>query len=251
MQLIRRWMRGPESTDFPIPTQIAIAVLVLWLPLVILSLFEGSLIGAGVAQPLFADLVPHVRLLIAIPMLLVADLVIDPAVHTADRDLETSGIVPDAEQPNFQAAKEKLHRARDSVWPDLVIVVLAFGFTWQFKPGYGDLALEAVATSWMWGTQDGSVRFTAAGWWYLLVSGPMFQVILFRWLWRFLIWAAFLFRVSRLSLALRPTHPGPRGRPRLSRRGTTGIRRRVSGVRDGFLIGDRSRYYLGGPEVSG
>jgi hypothetical protein len=207
VQLIQRWMRGPESPDFPIPTQIAIAVLVLWLPLVILSLFEGSLTGTGVAQPLFTDLVPHVRFLIAIPILLVADLVIDPAVRTAMRDLETSGVVPDAEQPKFQAAKEKLHRARDSVWPDLVIIVLAFGFTWQFKPGYGDSALEAVATSWMWSTQDGSVRYTAAGWWYLLVSGPMFQVVLFRWLWRFLIWAAFLFRISRLPLALIPTQP--------------------------------------------
>ena len=207
IQLIQRWIRGPESPDFPIPAQIAIAVLVLWLPLVILSLFESSLVGTGVAQPLFADIVPHVRFLVAIPLLLVADLVIDPAVHAAGDDLETSGVVPDAEQPRFQAARERLHQARDSVWPDVVIIVLAFGFTWQFKPGYGDSALEAVTTSWMWSTQDGSVRFTPAGWWYLLVSGPMFQVILFRWGWRFLIWAAFLFRVSRLSLALRPTHP--------------------------------------------
>lgn len=206
-QLIQRWMRGPESPDFPIPTQIATTVLVLWLPLVILSLFENSLVGTGVAQPLFADLVPHVRFLIAVPLLLLADLVIDPAVTTADYDLETSGVVPDAEQPRFQAAREKLRQARDSVWPDVVIIVLAFGFTWQFKPGYGDSALEAVATSWMRSTQDGSVHFTPAGWWYVLVSGPMFQVILFRWLWRFLIWGAFLFRVSRLSLALRPTHP--------------------------------------------
>jgi len=206
-QLMQRWMRGPEALDFPIPAQIAIAILVLWVPLVVLSLFESSLVGTGVAEPLFADLVPHVRFLIAIPLLLVADLVIDPAVHSAGNDLETSGVVPDAEQPRFQAAREKLHQARESVWPDVVIIVLAFGFTWQFKPGYGDSALEAVTTSWMWSTQDGSVRFTPAGWWYLLVSGPMFQVILFRWLWRFLIWAAFLFRVSRLSLDLQPTHP--------------------------------------------
>jgi hypothetical protein len=108
---------------------------------------------------------------------------------------------------DFQAAREKMHEMRDSVWPDIVIIVLAFAITWQFKPGYGDSALQAVATSWMWSTQDGGVQFTPAGWWYLLVSGPMFQVILFRWFWRFMIWDAFLFRVSRLSLALRPTHP--------------------------------------------
>ncbi len=206
-QLIEIWMRGPESPTFPIRAQIALSILLLWFPLVLLSLVEGNLIGTGVAQPLFADPVPHVRFLIAIPILLMADLVIDPALDTFTRDLETSGIVADAEQSRFQAAREKLREARDSVWPDIVIILLAFGITWQFKPGYGDSALQAVATSWMWSTQEGSVQFTPAGWWYLLVSGPMFQVILFRWFWRFLIWAAFLFRVSRLALVLRPTHP--------------------------------------------
>lgn len=206
-QLIQTWMRGPESPTFPIRMQIAISVLLLWLPLVLLSLFDGNLIGTGVDQPLFADLVPHVRFLVAIPILLMADLAIDPAVDTAVSDLETSGVVPDKERSAFQSARDKLHDARDSIWPDIVIIVLAFGITWQFKPGYGDSALQAVATSWMWDTQGGSVQFTPAGWWYILVSGPMFQVILFRWFWRFLIWGAFLFRVSRLALTLRPTHP--------------------------------------------
>ncbi len=207
LYLVRRWIRGPESPDFPIPAQILAALALLWLPLVLLSLFEGSFTGTEVAQPLFADIVPHVRFLIAMPLLLLADLVIDPATSAATRNLETGGIVPDAEQPRFQEALTEIRKARDSVWPDIVIIVLAFGITWLFKPGYGDSALQAVATSWMWSVQDGEVRYSAAGWWYLLISGPMFQVILFRWFWRFLIWAAFLFRVSRLSLVLQPTDP--------------------------------------------
>ena len=207
LHIIQRWMRGPESADFPILKQIFLAILLLWLPLVLLSLFEGSLTGTNVAKPLFADIVPHVRFLIAMPLLLMADIAIDPAVRTASHSLETSGVLPDTEQPGFQSAREKLNRARDSVWSDVVIIVLAFGFTWHFKAGYGDSALEAVATSWLWSVQDGDVDYSAAGWWYMMVSSPMFQVVLYRWIWRFLIWAAFLFRISRLSLALRPTHP--------------------------------------------
>ena len=178
----------------------------LWLPLVVLSLLEGSFTGTEVAQPLFTDIVPHVRLLIAIPLLLLADLIIDPAINAATHNLLSCGTVPDAEQPRFQEALTEIRRARDSVWPDIVIIVLAFGITWMFKPGYGDSALQTV-TSWMWSAQDGEGGYTAAGWWYLLVSGPMFQIILFRWFWRFLIWAAFLYRVSRLSLVLQPTDP--------------------------------------------
>ena len=206
-RLVQRWIRGPESADFPIPTQILIAIVILWLPLVLLSLLDGSLIGTNVSQPLISDIVPHVRLLIAIPLLLVADIVIDPATRSATRDLETTGVVPAEEQPRLHSALEKMRSARDSVWPDVVIILLAFGITWLFKPGYGDSALEAASTSWLWIEHEGNVRYSAAGWWYLLISGPMFQVILFRWFWRFYVWTAFLFRVSRLSLALRPTDP--------------------------------------------
>lgn len=207
LYLVQRWIRGPESPDFPIPIQILITVALLWLPIVLLSLFEGTFGGTNVAEPLISDIVPHVRLLIAIPLLLVADLAIDPAAQSAVRDLETSGVVQRAELPGFQTALKKMHGARDSAWPDIVIVLLAFSFIWLFKPGYGDAAVKAAATSWAWTMKDGEVGYTVAGWWYLLVSGPMFQVILFRWFWRYAIWTGFLFRVSRLPLTLQPTHP--------------------------------------------
>ena len=207
IRVAQRWIRGPESADFPIPTQILISVALLWLPLVLLTLFDGSFSGTNVAQPLTSDIVPHVRLLIAIPLLLLADITIDPATSTATHDLETSGVIATEEQSGFHLALMKMRSARDSVWPDMVIVILALGFTWLFKPGYGDSALKAIATSWLWAVHDGNLRYSAAGWWYLLISGPMFQVILFRWFWRFYIWTAFLFRISRLPLALRPTDP--------------------------------------------
>ena len=52
---------------------------------------------------------------------------------------------------------------------------------------------------------------TAAGWWYILVSLPILFFLLLRWVWVFLLWAAFLFRVSRLDLELTPTHPDHAG----------------------------------------
>lgn len=207
ISLVQSWIRGPESRAFPVPIQILITVSLLWLPLVVLSLFEGSFIGANVDQPFIEDIVPHVRFLVAIPLLLLADRSIDPVAHAVVYRLENSDVVPVAEQSRFQLALASMRRARDSIWPDVTIIVLAFSITWLFKPGYSDSALETVSTSWLWAVKDGGVRYSTAGWWYLLISGPMFQVILFRWFWRFFIWAAFLFRVSNLSLVLRPSHP--------------------------------------------
>ncbi len=207
MHLIQRRIRGPGAGDFPIPTQLLIAVTLLWLPLVVLTLVEGSFVGNAVAQPFIQDIVPQVRFLIALPLLLFADLAIDPAVGVAVHSLKRSGVIHDDQKPLYQAALAELEKGRDSIWPDVVMLVVAFSFTWLFQPGYGESAIQAADTAWLWSVVDGTVNLSTAGWWYVLISAPIFQFILFRWIWRFLIWAGFLYRISRIQLALRPTHP--------------------------------------------
>jgi hypothetical protein len=46
-----------------------------------------------------------------------------------------------------------------------------------------------------------------AGWWFRLISAPVFRFLLFRWLWRMFLWASFIWQVSRLHLVLIPTNP--------------------------------------------
>jgi hypothetical protein len=43
--------------------------------------------------------------------------------------------------------------------------------------------------------------------WYSYASLPIFQFLLIRWYFRIFIWARFLWHVSRIKLALVPTHP--------------------------------------------
>jgi hypothetical protein len=200
-------MRGQDAGDFPVRIQLLIAITLLWLPLVLLTLFAGTFHGGEVVKPFIHDLVPQVRFLIALPILLLADMAIDPAVSVAVRNLQASGVVPDDQRSRFRAALARLAQLRDSVWPDVIMLVLAFGFTWLFRPGYGPSAIEIADASWLRSISDGNVTLSMAGWWYLLVSAPLFQFILFRWIWRFLIWAGFLFKVSRIPLVLRSTHP--------------------------------------------
>jgi hypothetical protein len=53
----------------------------------------------------------------------------------------------------------------------------------------------------------GSRGLSAPGWWFVYVSLPLFQFILFRWYFRLLIWIRFLWHVSRCRLSLVATHP--------------------------------------------
>jgi hypothetical protein len=49
--------------------------------------------------------------------------------------------------------------------------------------------------------------FTRAGWWFALVSTPIARFIMYRWIWRFLLWSALPLKLSRINLDLMPTHP--------------------------------------------
>lgn len=73
-------MRGQGAGDFPVQTQLLIAITLLWLPLVLLTLIAGTFVGGEVVKPFINDLVPQVRFLIALPLLVFADMAIDPAV---------------------------------------------------------------------------------------------------------------------------------------------------------------------------
>jgi hypothetical protein len=50
-----------------------------------------------------------------------------------------------------------------------------------------------------------------AGYWYALVSIPIYQFLVYRWLWRSFIWCNFLRRVLKLNLQLIPVHPDRAG----------------------------------------
>ena len=141
------------------------------------------------------------------PLLLYADAIINPSVGHAIRDLEFVRVVPDSERTRSKAALAKLVRSRDSVWPDVIMLALAFGSTWLLQPGYGEVEAESARSTWLGIVSTEDVSLSIAGWWYVLVSAPLFQFILFRWIWRFLIWAYFLYQVSRIPLTLHPTHP--------------------------------------------
>jgi hypothetical protein len=52
----------------------------------------------------------------------------------------------------------------------------------------------------------GSGGVSAAGWWFVAVSTPVFRFLLLRWFWRMFLWTSFLWSASRINLFLVATH---------------------------------------------
>lgn len=175
---------------------------VTWLPLLILSTMHGTALHGGVAIPFLFDTPIAVRLLLAVPLLVMAERLIDARVSHALRHLVRSGLVRDRSVPAVESIARSAQRLSNSPLAELAGVAVVIVGT-----AYLRIEMSGPTSSWQFAPGAGDATRTAAGWWYILVSLPIFQFLVYRWIWRYVIWAWILWRISRLDLRLIPIHP--------------------------------------------
>jgi hypothetical protein len=175
---------------------------VAWIPLLVLSLAAGRALGDGVAIPFLGDVEAHVRFLVALPLLMAAELVVHRRLLPIVEQFVKRRIVRDADMERFRQAVDRTRRLRNSVWMELGLIALVYtAGIWVWR---SEIAQDA--SSWYADPDAGGMHLTAAGVWLVFVSVPIFQFMLLRWYFRFVLWFVFLFRVARLDLRLVPTH---------------------------------------------
>jgi hypothetical protein len=188
--------------------RIVVISLFAWLPLLLLAVADGTALGGDVPVPFLHDVDAHVRFLVALPLLIVADLVVHQRMRVVVSQFVSLGLVPEALRARFDAAIASAMRLRNSVLAEVLLIAFVYGVgifvVWEHY-----FALDA--PTWYAWPEGGHPRPRLAGWWYLYVSIPLFQFILLRWYFRIIIWARFLWQVSRLPLTLMPLHPDRMG----------------------------------------
>lgn len=176
-----------------------------WLPLLVFAVFGGS--GESASRVSFLhDVEVHARFLVALPILIAAELVVHLRVRPLVRRFIEQRIVPPQGLPLFYTAVDRAVKLRNSVPLELGLLVIVYTVgLWVWN---GRVTMD-VAT---WYTRPGGRwHLTPAGIWYVFVSIPILQFILLRWYVRFFIWYRFLWQVSRIELHLIPTHPDRAG----------------------------------------
>jgi hypothetical protein len=204
-QLFRRAHLSGDAMEL-LKRRVIVITTIAWLPLLILSwLSEHAL--AGVALPFLHDIETQTRFLIALPILIGAELIVHLRLGPVVQAFVKRNIVVAEEMPKFRAAINSARRCRDSIPLELalLIFVCTIGhWLWQSQIALG-------TSSWYATPESGHLQLTPAGYWNAFVSIPLFQFMLLRWYLRLLIWFRFLWQVSRLSLHLVPTHPDRAG----------------------------------------
>ena len=183
--------------------RVVLLILITWIPLLLLSMVSGHALGGLVEVPLLHDPAVCARFLLVLPVLELAEIMVGISIPVQARYFLESRIVPEHDRSRFEAAVREVMRLRLSPRPELVIAILSFVMSIVLRL----FVLSDDASNW---ECEGSSR-TLAGWWYVLVSLPVMYFFLLRWLWIFVLWGWFLYRVSRLDLQLTPTHPDHAG----------------------------------------
>jgi hypothetical protein len=175
---------------------------IVWLPLFVLSASTGLLTG-GVRIPFLHDIESHARFLVAIPLMLVAELVVHQRTRGIVAQFVERKLVTEESMARFKKAIAGAIAWRNSIAAEvaLILIVLPLGY-------YLRTDVFALKTSTWYATAGptGPVP-TLPGLWFFWVSNPALQFLFLRWLFRLAIWGRFLWQVSRIELDLIPTHP--------------------------------------------
>jgi hypothetical protein len=172
-----------------------------WLPMLVLDLVVHQP-GIPVRLTFLHDVEVQARFLVALPVLIVAELIVHSRLRLVVQRFVERGIVRREDLPRFEAAIESAVRLRNSIPVELSLFIAVYTFgMWLWNDRFG---LES--STW-YANPGGRWHLTPAGWWYVFVSIPIVQFVLLRWYLRFFIWYRFLWRVSKLNLHLVPIHP--------------------------------------------
>jgi hypothetical protein len=199
-QLFRKAHLGGNHLEL-LYRRVLVITAIAWLPLLSLALL-GSSAGSADRLSFFRDIEVHVRFLVALPVLIAAELVVHTRVSPVVRRFVERRIVLPEEWPRLWSAVESAITLRNSIAAELALVACVYSlglWLWNDRVPIG-------APTW-YARMGGRWSLTPAGFWYVFVSIPIVQFILLRWYLRFFIWFRFLWRVSRMNLNLIPSHP--------------------------------------------
>ncbi|HMK22621.1 MAG TPA: hypothetical protein VK466_09820 [Terriglobales bacterium] len=204
-QLVRRTHLSGDALELVRRRIIAITMFA-WGPLLILSALNGRAWGAAVRVPFLLDAAVQLRMLLALPLLIGAELVLHTRIRLVIGQFMGRGLISETSRARFEAAIRSALQLRDSAIAEILLIAGAYLFTFSYLwPQYS--ALNVNAPTWFADPVGSGHRLTAAGWWRFLVSLPLFAFILFRWYFRLLVWIRLLWQVARCDLRLMPTHP--------------------------------------------
>jgi hypothetical protein len=125
-QLLRRSHPSDDALELLCRRIIVIALLA-WLLLLILSALELQALGGSAAVPFLLDVGVHVRLLVALPLLIVAELAVHRRMRFVVKQFLERQLIPESTMTPFEGAIASAFRLRNSVLAEVLLIAFVYG----------------------------------------------------------------------------------------------------------------------------
>jgi len=174
-----------------------------WLPLAVFAAATELIFRSGTAHSFLTDVAVHIRFLIALPLLILAEADAIPRFgHVASHFL-SAGFIEEQDRERYADAVKSTRQLLDSKVADVAAVLLTYiivaGLIYNLR--------RFEVPAWYWTSPDRPLGLSPAAWWQALVSLPLLLFLCMGWLWRVLLWWRFLAVMARFDLRLVPAHP--------------------------------------------
>lgn len=183
-----------RPTKWNLGRRLFIAVAVAWIPLLVLVALHG---GTDLRE-LLTDYRVYSRVLIAIPLLLIAQIGMERHFRDMSLYFLEANLVRAEDVGQFRGIMQKALRLRDAKLPEVLVIGAVF-----LQIGYliGSERMQNAA----WATNQQTGALTSAGYYSTLVTQAIFMVLLGSILWKWLIWILVMRDIAKMDLQLDPT----------------------------------------------
>lgn len=172
-----------------------------WLPVAIWAFYMNRALPGGFQEPLLAHFGVHARLLVAVPLLILAEGPASVLVKSMVCHFVESGVVPPALRSRFDAVLRGAISLRDATLPWIAIAAIALA-----AATLSEIVFQSHEVDWAQ-AEPSKQAPGFGGLWYLYVGRSIFLALVLGWLWRIVLVSVLMWRVARLGLSLVPTHP--------------------------------------------
>ena len=176
-QLLRRSHLSDNALEL-MRRRIIVISLLAWMPLLALSALEGQALGGRAAVPFLLDVEVHVKFLLALPLLIIAELVVHQRMRFVVRQFLERNLIPETALSCFDSAIESAFRLRNSVLAEVLLIAFVYVFgvllIWRHYTALSTATWYGVPTA------EG-LKLSLTGAWYAYVSLPLYQFLLVRW----------------------------------------------------------------------
>ena len=105
-------LHAPQEGRYRVIKRCVIVVLLTWIPVAVLALYGGLLGGGMTTTNFFADFAAHAQFLIAMPLFMLAEPIVEVSTRTADRQFIDCGIIRAQDLPKLHRVHVMLRRLR-------------------------------------------------------------------------------------------------------------------------------------------